>query len=60
MVRLHRLNNTPIWINVDLIRSVECCPDTMVTFVDGRTLMVKEKPEEVAQLIQSYQRERVL
>lgn len=48
MIKLTRLNGTQLWMNADLICSVEERPDTTVTLVDGRHLVVRETPEEVA------------
>lgn len=53
MIRLTRLNGSQMWLNADLIASVEELPDTTVTLVDGRHLVVRETPDDVAeQLIQ--------
>ncbi|HWC36528.1 MAG TPA: flagellar FlbD family protein [Mycobacteriales bacterium] len=48
MIRLTRLNGSHLWMNPDLIASVEQRPDTTVTLVDGRHLVVQESPAEVA------------
>jgi len=56
MITVHRLNGDPILINNDQIRSVECKPDTLITFVDGKTILVKESPDEVKRLISIFKR----
>jgi flagellar protein FlbD len=54
MIELTRLNGDHLLVNPDHIRFVEICPDTLVTFMDGRTLMVKEKPLEIAARVRAY------
>ncbi len=54
MIELTRLNGERLMVNPDHIRFVEICPDTLVTFTDGRTLMVKERPLEIAALVRNY------
>ena len=51
MIELHRINNASVYVNPDLIKYVEETPDTLLTFTDGKTLMVKEKPTEVCEKI---------
>jgi flagellar protein FlbD len=36
-----------MFLNTDLIESIEATPDTVVTLVDGRKFVVAETPEEV-------------
>jgi flagellar protein FlbD len=38
-----------MFLNTDLIESIEATPDTVVTLVDGRKFVVAESPEEVVQ-----------
>ena len=54
MIELTRLNGERLLVNPDHIRFVEVCPDTLITFTDGRTLMVKERPLEIAGLVRSF------
>jgi len=56
MIELTRLNGETLFVNPDHIRFVEVCPDTLVTFHDGRTLMVKERPLQIAALIRNFRR----
>ena len=59
MIWLHRINGTEIMVNSDHIRFIERCPDTVVTFNDGKTLMVKESPEEIFEKLNAIQHEVV-
>lgn len=54
MIRLTRLNGKQITINALLIETIEETPDTMITLVTGKKIMVLEKVEETVALVQSY------
>lgn len=56
MIELTRLNGDRLHVNPDHIRFVEICPDTLITFTDGRTLMVKERPLEIAALVRLFRK----
>jgi flagellar protein FlbD len=56
MIRLHSLNGSEFYLNNDLIVKVEALPDTVITLTDGRTLRVKEVPEEIIDRIIQYKR----
>ena len=47
MILVHRLRGEPVYVNADLVESVEATPDTALTLVDGRRLLVTESPEDV-------------
>lgn len=42
MILVHRLRGEPLYVNSDLIESVEASPDTVLTLVDGRRIFVEE------------------
>jgi flagellar protein FlbD len=48
MIELTKLNGSTVSVNPDLIRTVEATPDTLITFTDGQTLMVRESVKELA------------
>lgn len=54
MITLHRLNDSPIMINLDLLETVEITPDTLVTFNSGRKIVVKENIEEITQQVLEF------
>jgi flagellar protein FlbD len=56
MIRLTRLNNHPLIINSDLIKSVENAPDTVLTLVTGEKIVVLESSEEVLERIVEFRR----
>ena len=56
MIKLTRLNDSVMVINVEKIQSVQSTPDTLITFTNRDKIMVKEPIEEVSQRIVDYQR----
>ena len=54
MIRLTRLNNDEFILNAELIRFVERCPDTLITLINGETLMVREPLEDVVRRTVAY------
>lgn len=54
MIELTRLNNCPILLNSDLIKTVETSPDTMLTLITGEKLIVREELSEVLKRILEY------
>ena len=53
MIPLHRLTHPdePVYVNPDLISTIEANPDTVVTFVNASKLVVAESPVEVTELV---------
>lgn len=56
MILLHLLNDSEFYLNDDLIVKLEAFPDTVITLTDGRTIRVKETPEEIVEKIIQYKR----
>ena len=54
MIRLTRLSGYELYLNADLICSVEAHPDTVVTLVDGKHYVVTESTAEVVEAITRY------
>ena len=59
MIRLHRIRGEELYLNADLIESMELTPETMLTLIDGRKLIVADSPEAVVDEIARF-RARVL
>jgi len=57
MIELTRLNKSSIYINDELVETIEETPDCVITFVSGRKLVVKDKIEEIVEKIKSYRME---
>lgn len=47
MIKLTRINDAPFVVNAELIKTIEERPDTTIVLVNGETLIVKERMEEV-------------
>lgn len=47
MILVHRLKGEPIFVNADLVESIESRPDTVMVLVDGRTLLLSDDPEDI-------------
>lgn len=54
MIRLTRLSGSELYLNADLICSVEAHPDTVVTLVDGKHYVVTEPTADVVHAITCY------
>jgi len=54
VIRLTRLNGSEVYLNADLVATVESHHDTVVTLVDGKTYVVHETAEEVVSRITTY------
>jgi flagellar protein FlbD len=56
MIKVTRLNDAVLMVNVDRIQSLQAIPETVITFTNNDKIMVKEPLEEVSQRIVEYQR----
>ena len=56
MIKVTRLNDSVLMVNVDRIQSLQAIPETVITFTNNDKIMVKEPLEEVSQRIVDYQR----
>lgn len=56
MIKLTRLKNLPVLINVDRILSLHSVPDTVITFTNEIKMMVKEPANEISRKIAEHRR----
>jgi len=56
MITVTRLDQSALMVNADLIECIESLPDTYITLVTGKKLMVRETPNEVVDLVLAYRR----
>jgi flagellar protein FlbD len=56
MIKVTRLNDSVLMVNVDRIQSLQAIPETVITFTNNDKIMVKEPLEEVSQRIVEYRR----
>ncbi len=54
MIRLTRLNGSTFVLNCELIESVESTPDTVVTTINGKKLVVAETIEQIVDKVVQY------
>jgi flagellar protein FlbD len=54
VILVHRLKGEALFVNADLIESIEASPNTVLTLVDGRKAVVTETPEQVVTRIREY------
>lgn len=54
VILVHRLKGEPMFVNADLIESIEARPDTVLTLVDGRKTVVAERPEQVVDRVREF------
>ena len=54
MILVHRLRGEPLFVNADLIETIEATPDTVLTLVDGRRVFVDDTPEVVVDRIVGF------
>lgn len=56
MIKVTRLNGKHFWLNPHLIEFMEETPDTVVSLITGKKIVIKETTEEVLELIIKYRR----
>jgi flagellar protein FlbD len=56
MIQVTRFNRSTLHVNATLIETVEATPDTLITLVNGKKMMVVESVEEVLAMVESYYR----
>lgn len=54
MILVHRLRGEPMFLNADLIESIEATPDTTITLVDGRKALVAETPDVLVRRVMDF------
>ena len=57
MIELTRLNGTKILVNDQLIEVVEETPETVISLVTGKKIIVKESRQDVKNLVKSYRKD---
>ena len=56
MIEVTRLNGVKYWVNPHQIECIEKNPDVSLVMLSWKTLIIKEKPEEVLEKIIAYRR----
>ncbi|MEE9442139.1 MAG: flagellar FlbD family protein [candidate division Zixibacteria bacterium] len=56
MITVTRLNGEELVINSDLIEFIEATPDTIVSLVTGKKIMIQESAEIVVEKVAEFKR----
>ncbi|MBT4502520.1 MAG: flagellar FlbD family protein [Gemmatimonadetes bacterium] len=56
MIKLTRLNQSEVVINAEMIEFVEAIPDTIISLVSGKKIMVAESVDVVVDRVVEYKR----
>ena len=54
MIQLTRLDKSPLLVSLDAIKYVESTPDTIVTFLNGDSVIVRESLDEIDKRVLQY------
>ena len=57
MITVTRLDDRVVVINAELIKMIEATPDTIITLINGDTLIVRENVDEVVRRAIDYARQ---
>ncbi|MDI6826894.1 MAG: flagellar FlbD family protein [Armatimonadota bacterium] len=57
MISVRLINGTEIVVNSDLIEFIEATPDTVISFSNGKKMIVKESVSEVVEKIINFRRQ---
>ncbi len=56
MIQLTRTNGAQFYLNPELIQTVEKTPDTIITLINSKKIIVKDTPQEIAERFIEYRR----
>ena len=56
MIKLTRLNDSKLVINAEMIEFVEAIPDTIVSLVSGKKIMVTESVDQVVEQVVEFKK----
>jgi flagellar protein FlbD len=54
MIKVTRINGTSLVVNALLIETVESTPDTMITLITGKKMIVKEPADQIVSQVKQY------
>jgi flagellar protein FlbD len=54
MIRVTRINHTPLILNSDLIEHIESTPDTVISLTNGQKYVVTEPADEVIEKVVEF------
>jgi len=56
MIRVTRINHSPLILNSDLIEHMETTPDTVISLTNGQKYVVLEPADDVVEKIVEFRR----
>ncbi len=56
MIKLTKLNGSPIMLNAELIETIEGSPDTVIALATGNRIIVKDTVDEVVAKVIEYRK----
>ena len=56
MINVTRFDQSHFIVNADMIEFVEALPDTHISLVTGRKILVRETPQEIIDRVLEYRR----
>jgi flagellar protein FlbD len=56
VIFITRTNGTRIYLNPELIQTVEATPDTVITLVNNKKMIARDTPQEIAERYIEYRR----
>ena len=57
MITVTRLDKRVVVLNADLIKMIESTPDTIITFINGDTVLVRDSVDDIVRHAIDYQRQ---
>ncbi len=60
MIEVTKLNGKKLIVNAELIETIEETPDTVISFVTGKKIIVKESRQEVKNLVVLYKKDLLI
>ncbi len=56
MIRVTRINRTPLILNSDLIEHMETTPDTVISLTNGQKYVVLESADDIVEKVVEFRR----
>jgi flagellar protein FlbD len=56
MIKVTRLNDSELWVNAEMIEFVEATPDTIISLVNSKKIVVKEPADAIVEAVIQYRR----
>jgi len=56
MIKVMLLDGKDIYVNAELIETIQETPDTIITLTNGKKMIVLDDPQELLQKIVAYKR----